>query len=87
MLLVLRFIAQSEIATLDDLVEGLRFSRRQTTSAVLSALRRGWVEEVEGGYRLSWAKYGDVCRVLARKNLIPETRLESLKLGQIGGLA
>jgi hypothetical protein len=69
-LLVLRVIAQSELAAPDDIVESLRFSEAEVEIAVGRSLQNGWIEEVDGRYRLAWNWYRPITTVLARKNLL-----------------
>ncbi|MCZ6596088.1 MAG: hypothetical protein O7B99_00450 [Planctomycetota bacterium] len=70
MLLILRLLAQTELATLDEITEGLDMPRSDLTGALIIMLQRGWIEEVEGGYRIAWKWFRTVTRVLARRNLL-----------------
>jgi hypothetical protein len=69
-LLVLRVIAQSELIARDEIVESLRFSEANVGNAILVSLQQGWVEEVDGRYRLSWDWYRTITRVLVRRNFL-----------------
>jgi hypothetical protein len=69
-LLVLRVIVQSELATVDDIVAGLRMTAGQVNNTLRFLLFRGWVEAVGQRYRITDAWYGTVVRALNRRNLI-----------------
>ena len=69
-LLVLRVIAQSELIARDEIVESLRFSQANVGNAILVSLQQGWIEEVDGRYRLSWDWYRTITRVLVRRNFL-----------------
>jgi hypothetical protein len=69
-LLVLRVIAQSELVAPDDIVESLRFSKAEVEIAIGRSLQNGWIEDVDGRYRLTWTSYRTITTVLARKNLL-----------------
>jgi hypothetical protein len=69
-LLVLRVIAQFDLATDEDIVESLRFSRSEVGNGITVALRKGWIEQSEGRYRISWDWYRTITTVLARRNLL-----------------
>ncbi len=69
-LLVLRVIAQSELIARDEIVRSLRFSEANVGNAILVSLQQGWIEEVDGRYRLTWDWYQTITRVLARRNFL-----------------
>jgi hypothetical protein len=69
-LLVLRVIAQSELIARNEIVESLRFSEANVGNAILVSLQQGWIEEVDGRYRLSWDWYRTITRVLVRRNFL-----------------
>ncbi len=69
-LLVLRVIAQSELIARNEVVESLRFSEANVGNAILVSLQQGWIEEVDGRYRLSWDWYRTITRVLVRRNFL-----------------
>ena len=69
-LLVLRAIAQSEQISVDDIVNNLRLPQGAVGSAMHFAITRGWIEEANGFYRLSWLWYRTVTRILGRQNLL-----------------
>ncbi len=67
---MLRVIAQSELIARDEIVKNLRFSEANVGNAILVSLQQGWVEEVDGRYRLAWDWYQTITRVLARRNFL-----------------
>ncbi len=69
-LLVLRVIAQSDLIARNEIVESLRFSEANVGNAILVSLQQGWIEEVDGRYRLSWDWYRTITRVLVRRNFL-----------------
>jgi len=71
MLFTLRILAQCDVATLDDVVESLPVSRATIASALRFGLQRGWVEQADGFYWLSWRWYRTITRLLRRQNLLP----------------
>jgi energy-coupling factor transporter ATP-binding protein EcfA2 len=68
--IVLRVLVQTELASTDELVQSLRLTRAEVGNAVRFCLQRGWVEEIDGRYRLTWAWYRTITRVLDRQNLL-----------------
>jgi len=70
-LLVLRVIAQCDLATIDDITASLRVTRPMAMSSIRYALQRGWIEEQNGRYRISWDWFRTVTTVLVRRNLLP----------------
>jgi hypothetical protein len=73
-LLALRFLLQSDGATSRDLVAGLRYSEPMIANALRTATMRGWIEEVDGHYRVTWKWYRTITRVLVRRNFLGSTR-------------
>jgi hypothetical protein len=69
-LLVLRVIAQFDLAADEDIVESLRFSRSEVGNAIAVALRKGWIEQTADRYRISWDWYRTITTVLSRRNLL-----------------
>ncbi len=69
-LLVLRIIIRAELVSREDIIESLRFSEGEVDNAMYFLLGRGWIEELNGRYRVSWTWFRAVTRVLARKNLL-----------------
>jgi DNA-binding IclR family transcriptional regulator len=69
-LLVLRAIAMSDQITRQDLVDNLRLPHGAVGSALHYAETRGWLEQRERDFRLSWDWYSTITRVLARQNLL-----------------
>jgi hypothetical protein len=69
-LLLLRVIAQSEISTTEDIGEGLQLPFAVVSNAIRVAMIRGWIEEIDGTYRITWRWFKTINRVLARQNLL-----------------
>jgi hypothetical protein len=67
---VLRVLVQTELANIDELVRSLRFTRAEVGNAVRFCSQRGWIEDVDGRYRLTWAWYRTITRVLVRQNFL-----------------
>ncbi len=84
MLLVLRAVAQSDLAEPDDVVANLRMEKALIGTTLHFAEQRGWVQYVDGGenersgYRLSWTWFRTITRVLGRKNLLAGVAEESI---------
>lgn len=70
LLLTLRVILQSEIASLDEISRSLRVAPVRTLAAVRYGMQNGWIEEVDGGYRIAWLWYRTISRTLIRSNLM-----------------
>lgn len=70
-LLVLRVVLQCEIASVEDIARSLRVSADRALSSARFCLQNEWLEEIDGGLRLSWDWYPTVTRLLERKNLLP----------------
>jgi len=77
-LLVLRVIAQVELITYEDIVSNLRMAPAVVTSALQVARLRGWVEERNGHYRLSWPWFRIITQMLGRQNLLAGVRQEAV---------
>ena len=74
-LLILRVIAQSELASQEEIVDSLRFPAKEVTGGLHLAISRGWVEAINDRYCLTWKWFRSITRVLARKNLLVRTTL------------
>jgi len=74
-LLILRVIAQSEMASQEEITDSLRFKTREVTGALNMATTNGWIRPVNGRYRLTWKWFRSITRVLARKNLLVRATL------------
>jgi hypothetical protein len=77
-LLVLRVITQSGLATQDDILESLRLPIAEVAGAVRFSMQRGWIEEINGRYRLTWKWFRGITRVLSRQNLLPRKSLRGM---------
>ena len=75
-LLILRVIAQVELITFDDIVSNLRLTPAVVNSALQVARLRGWVEERDGKYRISWTWFRIITQILGRQNLLAGVRQE-----------
>ena len=53
-----------------DIADNLRLPQGAVSSAMHFAVLRGWIEETEGRYRLSWTWFRSITRVLTRQNLL-----------------
>jgi flagellar biosynthesis GTPase FlhF len=67
---VLRAVVQLERAAIDEVVEATMLGRRQVEDSISYALRRGYLEEVDGRYRIRWKWFRTITRFLARKHLL-----------------
>lgn len=76
-LLVLRAIAQSEFITFGHIVDNLRFSPDIVRASLYYAEQRGWIEELDGNYRIALAWFRAITRVLGRQNLLAGVRREA----------
>jgi hypothetical protein len=77
-LLVLRVITQSGLATQDDIIESLRLPTGDVVNAVRFSMQRGWIEEINGRYRLTWKWFRSITLVLSRQNLLPRKSIGGL---------
>jgi hypothetical protein len=69
-LLMLRVIVQSGLTTTADIAESLRLSTEIIDNGIRFALFRGWIEETDGYYQITWRWFRTINRVLIRQNLI-----------------
>jgi hypothetical protein len=69
-LLVLRMIVQFERVNAEDLQLGLRISGTEVETAVRLCLAKGWIEEQDGMFTVSWRWFPVITRILARQNLL-----------------
>ncbi len=69
-LLILRVIAQSGYASLQEIVDSLKFPEPDVAGALRLAVNHGWIDYLDGRYRLSWKWFRTITRVLARQNLL-----------------
>ena len=69
-MLMLRVIAQSGKTTAEDIVESLQLPPAAIENSLHFALFRGWVEETDGYYQITWRWFRTINRVLARQNLL-----------------
>jgi len=69
-LLLLRVIVQSGLTTALDIAESLRLPAETIDNAIRFALFRGWIEESDGYYQITWRWFRTINRVLIRQNLI-----------------
>ncbi len=67
---VLRYLAQVEYASLDDVVRGVSLPRADVEMVIHAAQARGLVDEQEGLMRLSWSWFRGITRFLVRQNLL-----------------
>ncbi|MGK0498580.1 MAG: hypothetical protein ACJAYG_000211 [Oceanicoccus sp.] len=74
MLLILRVIAQSELITLEDIIDNLRFDPPVIKTNLHFAVMAGWVEHRNGLYRITWPWFRTITRILSRKNLLAGVR-------------
>lgn len=71
--LVLRVITQCELASPEEIIQSLRLPEIEANAAITALLQRGWIEELDGRYRMSWSWWRAITRVLVRKNLLPRS--------------
>ena len=69
-LLMLRVIVQSGKTTLEDIAESLRLAPVVIENGIRFALFRGWIEEIDGYYQITWQWFRTINRVLVRQNLL-----------------
>lgn len=69
-LLVLRCIAQADLITETDIVDNLRLPTGAVGSAMHYCASRGWIEEIDGQFRITMRWFKTITRVLARQNLL-----------------
>jgi hypothetical protein len=67
---VLRSVVQLELAAEADIVAATRLPERQVKDALRYALFRGYLELLEGRYRIHWSWFRAVTRFLERRHLL-----------------
>jgi hypothetical protein len=70
-MLILKVLVETELATVDDLVASIREPKETVQNCLAHCLQEGWVEQVYDHYQISWSYYRRVKRVLVRRGLIP----------------
>jgi hypothetical protein len=70
-LLVLRVLVQCDIADLDDITKSLRISESRARASLRYCNLNGWIDPVEGGWRIGWKYFRTITRALVRQNLMP----------------
>ncbi|MBK8481718.1 MAG: AAA family ATPase [Proteobacteria bacterium] len=71
---VLRAVVQLELATTADIRQATMLPEAQVENAIRYGLARGYFEEVEGRYRVTWGWFRAATRVLQRRHLLPVAR-------------
>ncbi|MCC6747472.1 MAG: AAA family ATPase [Deltaproteobacteria bacterium] len=71
---VLRSVLRLELALPADLVRATMLPDAQVASALRYGLARGYFEDLEGRYRVTWGWYRAVTRLLQRRHLLPASR-------------
>ncbi len=71
---VLRAIVQLEIAAVEDVLEATMLPPREVHDAIRYALFRGYLEVLDGRYRVHWGWFRAVTRLLERRHLLVGTR-------------
>jgi len=69
-LLTLRVIAQSGMASKTEIVDSLRLPEMEVDGALHLAYNHRWIEQEGGHYRLSWRWFRSIMRTLSRQNLL-----------------
>jgi hypothetical protein len=69
-LLILKVLLETEMATIEDLEQGIRAPRSSVTNSIAHCIQEGWVETVYDHYQIKWGAYRAVKRVLVRQGLI-----------------
>jgi len=69
MLLLLRALVRYAQPSSEDLAATLRISESEVGNLLVAARTAGWIEELEGRYRVTWRWLPAVLRILVRKNL------------------
>ncbi len=67
---VLRAVIQLEHAAVGDVLEATMLARRQVDDAIRYALGRGYIEQIEGRYRIRWKWFRTITRFLSRRHLL-----------------
>jgi len=70
MLFVLRAIVQVDFAEVSDIVACTQLPVRDVTDALRFSISHGYVDIVEGRYRISWKWYRTITVVLVRQHLL-----------------
>jgi hypothetical protein len=82
---LIRFLALAEVATREEILSGLGVRADDVVLAIMSTEARGWIEEKEGHYRLSWEAYRALTAALTRLNLLAPPRSSSASWFPAGG--
>ncbi|MEN8244782.1 MAG: ATP-binding protein [Thermodesulfobacteriota bacterium] len=69
-LLTLRVIAQSGIASEEQIIDSLRLQPDEVAAALTLSQNLGWIELVNDKYRLNWSWFRSIMMVLTRQNLL-----------------
>jgi len=69
-LLILRVIAQSGMASLEQIVDSLKLPENEVAGALNLAHNHQWVEKENDHYRLAWKWFRSIMRILSRQNLL-----------------
>jgi hypothetical protein len=69
MLLLLRALVRYAQPSAEDLTATLRISEAEVGNLLVAARTAGWVEQLDGRYRVTWRWLPAVLRILVRKNL------------------
>ena len=69
-MLMLRVITQSGMTNADDITESLQLPPATIEDSLRFALLRGWVEETDGYYQITWRWFRTINRILVRQNLL-----------------
>lgn len=67
---VLRVVVQLEQAAVEDVLDATLLAPRQVEDALRYAMGRGYLEEVDGRYRIRWKWFRTITRFLARRHLL-----------------
>jgi hypothetical protein len=67
---VLRAVVQLELAAVEDLVGATMRSRNQVADALRYGMFRGYLEMIDGRYRLQWAWFRAITNFLQRRHLL-----------------
>jgi DNA-binding IclR family transcriptional regulator len=67
---VLRAVVQLELAAFEDIVDATRLPTRQVEDALRYGSFRGYLERIDGRYRVHWRWFRSVSRFLERRHLL-----------------
>lgn len=67
---VLRVVVQLERAAVQDVLDATLLAPRQVEDALRYAMGRGYLEHVDGRYRICWKWFRTITRFLARRHLL-----------------